>query len=126
MMPLFDAVTHCSERPLTPTCTRGWGFAPNFCTGFCLFLKNCSGNADPGGTRAPPTWHLNRQNFQRPVYASYQPAPTEAPMGQPVTAPPTVWQQYNDPNGVPYWHNTQTGETTWNNPWGAQPEHYKY
>lgn len=35
-----------------------------------------------------------------------------------IPPPPAVWQQYNSPDGKPYWHNSATGESTWNKPPG--------
>ena len=43
-------------------------------------------------------------------------APPPAP---PVVAMPSTWQQYHDSAGTPYWHNSSSGETTWNNPYAS-------
>eukprot|EP01051_Picozoa_sp_SAG22_P007027 SAG22_NODE_480_length_9955_cov_3.601258_5_plen_1313_part_00 len=45
------------------------------------------------------------------------PPPPPAPPAPPPTPAPTVWNQHTDPScDKPYWHNPETGETTWDDP----------
>merc|ERR1719277_1932000 len=47
-------------------------------------------------------------------------APPPPPSGSP-PAHLTPWREYKTATGIPYYHNTETGETTWETPLDLQP-----
>lgn len=103
---LDKPVGGAAPPPPAPPATGGWG-APPPATGY-------PGAPPSGYPGAPPPSGYPPAPPPSGWGAPPPPAPPAAPPAPPPPQKP-MWSQYES-GGKPYWHNNQTGETSWEDP----------